>query len=205
MTRVNKPYHHGDLKQALLDSGLALLAEKGIAGLSLREVARHAGVSHSAPYRHFADKVALLAAIAGLGFQRLGEAMKQAVADHPGDPKRQLVAAGIAYVNLAVDNPEITHLMFGGILCEDDVRRENGQVGSEAFQGLVQIIENGIESRIYKPLPALELALVAWSGVHGLAMLISAGKLGEQAASRKQVEGLAELVASTVLSGMLKD
>jgi AcrR family transcriptional regulator len=93
-----KPYHHGDLRAALIESGTKLLRERGAAALSLREVAKAAGVSHAAPYRHFEDKAQLLAAIAAAGFERLRAAMQKAAADHPEDPRSQLIAAGEAYV-----------------------------------------------------------------------------------------------------------
>src|SRR5262245_57255125 len=89
-SRASKRYHHGDLRNALIQAGKTLLAEEGVAGLELRKVARAAGVSHAAPYRHFADKQALLAAIAEDGFYQLTEGMDAAIGQAPTTAAAQL-------------------------------------------------------------------------------------------------------------------
>src|SRR5436190_24145857 len=99
-------YHHGNLRPALLAGAAKILEKEGVTALSLREAARRAGVSHNAPYRHFADRDALLAALAAEGFQMLGEAMRA----HDG---REM---GEAYVRFALAHPERFRLMFGGVL-----------------------------------------------------------------------------------------
>src|SRR5689334_9318570 len=92
------PYHHGDLRRALLDGVLELVAERGhAAGITLREVARRVGVSHSAPYRHFEDKEALLAALASEGFTKLSSALSEARRDVRDDEER-FVLTGLAYL-----------------------------------------------------------------------------------------------------------
>src|SRR5690606_1048602 len=95
-----------------------------------------AGVSHSAPYRHFQDKNELMIAIAGAGFRALAEETARAGKSFSGQPEKQLIAAGVAYVKLAVAHPERTSLMFGGII---DCSAELGQAGQEAFLALVKI------------------------------------------------------------------
>ena len=109
-------YHHGDLHNSLLEAADCLLEQTGAAKLSLREVAKHAGVSHTAPYRHFKNRAAMLEAIAIAGFGRLKLLMEQAEASAPNDSEAQLRAAGLAYLQLAVNNPEHTRLMFGGMM-----------------------------------------------------------------------------------------
>ncbi len=200
---AKKSYHHGDLRRALIEAGVQLLREKGVAGLSLREAARLAGVSHTAPYRHFKDKAALLIAIAELGFIRLAESQEEAAAAYPDDPRQQLITSGIAYVRLAVENPEITQLMFGGGLCKDDFSPGLQEAGQRAFGGLMHIIENGQKAGIYKPMETRSLALVAWTSVHGLSMLITAGHLQDESGSAEQIDSLAKTITSTVLTGML--
>ncbi len=197
-------YHHGDLRNALLQAGERLLAKEGVVGLSLRKVAQEAGVSHSAHSRHFRDKRALLSAIAQAGFERLAEAMDKAEKQHPDDPAKQLRAAGIGYVTLAVDNPETANLMFGGAIKPDEKDAELMEAGDKAFQGLVQIIENGQQAGIYKERKTMELALTAWSSSHGLALLITAGKLKDTASSEDQVTQLAASVCEILERGMLK-
>src|SRR6266478_9089319 len=100
-----KPYHHGDLRHALIQAGLEMLAEGGAAALDLRKVARKAGVSHAAPYRHFADKQALIAAINEEGFHRLAERIQHALQEVPDDAFEQLFGIARAYVQFAQENP----------------------------------------------------------------------------------------------------
>ncbi|MFN7132092.1 MAG: TetR/AcrR family transcriptional regulator, partial [Myxococcales bacterium] len=103
--RKGDSYHHGDLRRALLDGALALLQDEGVGALSLREVARRAGVTHAAPYRHFESKEELIAAVAEEGFHTLRDEMRDAMAAHEGDPRRRLEACGVAYVLFAVGHP----------------------------------------------------------------------------------------------------
>jgi AcrR family transcriptional regulator len=199
---AEKPYHHSDLRSELLSAATRLLRDKGVAGLSLREVARIAGVSHAAPYRHFKDKAALLAAVAEAGFTELAAACRAAEAGSPADPARQLVDAGVGYVMLAVRNPERTQLMFGGALHHADWTPELQAVATDAFAALERIIDNGQRAGAYRTGATRELALAAWSAVHGLAMLVTAGQLGELAGDEEQVQGLARMVTGVVLEGL---
>lgn len=195
-------YHHGNLRPALLEAGEALLREVGAPALSLRAVAKAAGVSHTAPYRHFADKQALLAALAQIGFARLRDNMAAVVRKHPGDPHRQLVEAAAVYVRLAIDNPEMNHLMFGGALRAGTPDEAQQQTAREAFEGLVRIIENGLREGLYADRPPRELAATAWSLVHGLAMLVSTGKLERTGAGKAKPETLARRMAQHLIDGI---
>src|SRR5262245_4715846 len=107
--RAKKAYHHGDLRAALLQAGGNLLEKEGLDALSLREVARRAGVSHNAPYRHFPDRDRLLAALAEEGFAELGRTLAEA-------GKRGPRERGEAYVGFALAHPQRFRLMFGGLL-----------------------------------------------------------------------------------------
>src|SRR2546430_6260512 len=102
--KVAKRYHHGDLRRTLIDAALRIVEQVGPGALSLRELARHAGVSHAAPYRHFASREALLAALAAEGFRGLGAEMA-ALASDGGDPLARFAALGLAYVRYAVAHP----------------------------------------------------------------------------------------------------
>src|ERR1700757_4175012 len=103
--RPRKPYHHAHLEETLLKTAIQLIAEVGPTGFTLREVARRAGVSHNAPYRHFPDREDLLAAAAAQGFRELDEAMLRAVTYHRSSVGR-LKRAGLAYVEFALRRPE---------------------------------------------------------------------------------------------------
>src|SRR5690625_1859557 len=113
-----KPYHHGDLRETLCDAAEQLLAEGGTANLSLRAAARLSGVSQAAPYAHFKDKQALLAAVGTRGFNRLADYLSRA--EHAGAPSDRTRLLGRAYVAFALDHPMLFRLMFGPELCATD-------------------------------------------------------------------------------------
>jgi AcrR family transcriptional regulator len=194
-------YHHGDLRSALIDAALVLIRANGANALSLREVAKQAGVSHTAPYRHFTDKHALLATIAQEGFRRLGQAMADVESGHD-DPQTQLIEAGRAYVELAVRNPEITQLMFGGFIdpqrCSDELIAD----ADKAYKGLVKIIENGQASGLLKSRDSQELALAAWSMAHGFAMLVTGGQVAHVASTKKEIDALNHALSRLLLDGL---
>ena len=151
-------YHHGNLRHALLRAAAQTLEKEGVAALSLRDAARRAGVSHNAPYRHFADRDALLAALATEGFAMLGEAMR-------GHAGKQM---GEAYVSFALAHPQRFRLMFGGVvpMAKD---AELQEAAAATYRALVEA---------FKDLPRPELAAAAaWSLVHGLANLLLDGHL----------------------------
>ncbi len=197
-----KPYHHGDLREEILCAASRLLEENNIASLSLRAVAKEVGVSHTAPYRHFKDKEGLLAGIAGVGFDRLATQLAEAVASNPGDPAAQLQEAGHQYVQLALKNPQITQLMFSGILPCDDTYPELRASGDTAFDGLKYIIEEGQSLGIFKQGDVEMLALTAWSGIHGLSMLMISGNLSEILKIPVELRSVTDTVTTTLLEGL---
>lgn len=164
-------YHHGDLRAAVLSAAGKMVEKEGLAGLSVRAAARRAGVSHNAPYRHFPDREALLAALAADGFKELGKALE-------GRSGREL---GEAYVRFALERPQRFRLMFGGQLAlerHDELRayaRAAYEPVAKAFAGL------GSETNF--------AAAAAWSLVHGLAHLILDGHLENNEAFVEQVLG----------------
>jgi AcrR family transcriptional regulator len=117
---ARRSYHHGDLRNALIGQALAQIASEGARALCLREVARRAGVSHTASYRHFPNKECLLAAIAEQGFAMLSDAMGAALRAHPDDPLAALQASGVAYVEFGVQYPDHLQIMFGGLIANHD-------------------------------------------------------------------------------------
>src|SRR6201998_2133050 len=170
-----RAYHHGNLRQVLLDAGVALIGEVGPKGFTIREVARRAGGSHNAPYRHFRDKGEYVAAIGAEGFERLALAMKQSGAEG-GTAIDRLRLCGCGYVDFALRWPQHFLVMFDlPSAPEDDSRREDA--GQNAFQILLDFI---IDSQKEAGLPRgdpLPLALMAWSLVHGIAKLAASGHL----------------------------
>jgi AcrR family transcriptional regulator len=168
-------YHHGDLKRALTEAALALVAEKGPKGFTLTEAARRAGVSAAAPYRHFADKAQLLAAVAEEGFIQLHEALSAAGAGAP-DPKNRVIELGRAYVRWAVTHPDYYLSMFG----TETVKRDHPGLlvaGARAFGNLVDAIASCLESGVLQGEDPLKIAGPMWSLVHGVASLAIGGDL----------------------------
>jgi len=199
-----RPYHHGDLRRSLIRAGTKMIEKKGLDGLSLREVARAAGVSHTAPYRHFRDKADLIAAIAQKGFEQLTGDATAAVGRHTGDPREQFVAASVQYVLFGVRQPRMAHLLFGGVINMKTAPRSLKAASWAAFQLVETIIDCGKESGVFRDRDTMELAVATWSGIHGLAQLISGGYLTRLAATEQQVEALGKMVCELLLSGILK-
>lgn len=171
MELQNKTYHHGNLREALLDAALEQLRENGTDTLSLRALARSVGVSQTAPYRHFADKSDLLAALAASGHRRMLaklDALESNAQDSLG-PEHQIYRFAHCYVEFAANNPELFKLMFGPALQAVEEFPELHQAKRETFDRLRQIIRSGIQSKVFRPLPVDYLANIAWSSVHGLA------------------------------------
>ena len=170
-------YHHGDLRRELIAAAVELIAEKGAAQVSLREVARRAGVTHAAPYRHFQDKSALLAAVAEEGFRELATEETAAIS-HPGQsPLELLQRLGIAYLRFAHRRPSHFRVMFSAELADRTAHPELEQAALVAFSYLLQAIGHCQEQGQLPPAPTEELALGAWSMVHGLSFLLIDGQL----------------------------
>lgn len=159
MTKAVKTYHHGDLRNALLDAARAVLEEDGLGELSLRAVARRAGVSHAAPYRHFPNHEALLVELATEGFAELRAGITAAAAP-PGLESDRIAAIGAAYMRFVATRPALARLMFGPQL-----------PNRLDFPALSQAADS-IGSEIGAALNDMALGLAVWAAVHGLAMLI---------------------------------
>lgn len=167
-----RPYHHGDLRRTLIATALKMLRQDQAWDFTLRELARRAGVSHAAPYRHFADKRELLAEVAALGHAALQEKMQEATQRHPDDPKAQLSALGQAYVAFAVENPAHFRLMFGPELATDP-RHPVLQKAADATHALmIEAVRRSAAAGLFGIEDSRIQALAAWSLVHGLAMLL---------------------------------
>ena len=167
-----KAYHHGDLRNALIQAGLELLAEGGAEALDLRKVARRAGVSHAAPYRHFADKQALIAAITEEGFRRLAEQIQATLHEVPDEPFEQVLGVALAYVRFAQAHPWLMREMFSGLAIEREAFASLHAASKSVYRLYTEVIRRGQEDgKIVEGDPAA-LAGVLWSVLHGLAMLI---------------------------------
>lgn len=167
---ANAPYHHGNLRQALLNAALRLLEQEGEAGLGLRDLARAVGVSPAAPYRHFDSRAALLEALAVTGFQRFTAAMEAVAASDSPD---LMTAMGKTYVMFALDNANLFRLMFSPQL-QRDKRPGLRMAADKAYQTLRYLAGDDLKS-------GRVMALAAWARVHGLAVLLLDGQIAIQA------------------------
>jgi AcrR family transcriptional regulator len=160
-------YHHGDLRRALLDAVVAHVAERGNAGeVTLREVARLAGVSHNAPYRHFPDKQAILAEVAAEGFGLLSASVRNA-RESAATPEDRFVSSGVAYLQFAQTHPGHLAVMFGPEIAKSQTR-ELQMRANETFTILTEL---AIEAGATPGVEARRIGTVVWSLVHGLAVL----------------------------------
>lgn len=196
-----RAYHHGNLRPALLEAALELIAEVGPQSFTLREVARRARVSHAAPYRHFADKDALLAELAADGFRLLGEAtmVDPAVAD----PARAFQASGAAYLRFALEHPAHYRVMFGDAIANPTAHPDLVTHGHRAFQILIDSIAACQRAGLVRAGDPEELAIAAWAMVHGLASLIIDGRLREVTDARG-LEAVIDSVTGTLMTGLMQ-
>lgn len=163
-----KPYHHGDLRRTIIDTALATLKEQQGWQFTLREIARRAQVSHSAPYRHFPDKGALLYELALLGFERLNAAMQDAMGPTMSAPER-LQAMAYAYLAFGEENPDLYRLMFStGRRPRADPCRPRAQA---PFCLVIEVLERGQAEGTIRARSALGQATASWAHLHGLTLL----------------------------------
>jgi len=160
-----QPYHHGDLRAALMVAALALIEEHGVKGFALKDAARMAGVSIAAPYRHFADKDALISAIHAEGFG-LFDAALTAAYELEGDAHARLLELGVAYVRFALEHTAHFRVMFGRMGGEGF---KAGAEGAKGFLLLVRAVE-GLMPRASEQ-ERMDMVLACWSLVHGFALL----------------------------------
>jgi AcrR family transcriptional regulator len=200
--RVRRAYHHGDLKNALLNTALAQIAAHGARALSLREVAHATGVSHASTYRHFPNKESVLATIAEQGFRRLTDAMRAAARQHSGAPLAMLQATGVAYVDFGVSCPHHLQVMFGDMIANHDDYPTLLQASKEAYELLVSVVREGQQAGCICAQSERIVALAAWSQVHGLALLIASGRIRSEGAERIEHKALAVSVITLLQEGL---
>jgi AcrR family transcriptional regulator len=172
-----RPYHHGDLRAALIREAVRTIDTAGVDGVTLRDVGRRLGVSRTALYRHFTDKAALLAAVAREGFQRFSRELQDAwTAAGGGVPGFR--AMGAAYVRFAIANPAHYRIMFGRFrdLCESDAALAADASGS--FQVLLDALASLEHAGTLSAGDREARALYIWATVHGVSMLAIDGQLG---------------------------
>ena len=180
----SKKYHHGDLKNALIKAGVEILSKEGMEGLSLRKVAKRAGVSHSAPYAHFKDRQSLIAAISTEGFRKLYDELDNVVSAHADNPKEQLVEAAWAYVQFAMNNMDTFKIMFSGVLEKEKDYPSFVEISSKTFERLVEIVRNCQKAGVLRSDPSELVAVSVWGQVHGIISLALEGQITHRVLDR---------------------
>lgn len=182
---VERPYHHGDLRRVIIDTAMQMLVEQQAWQFTLREIARRAGVSHNAPYKHFTDKAALLNELAFLGFDRLHEALGDAVRAGQGEFARELDGMAQAYLTFGLQNRALYHLMFGAEVAHGAEPHKEARAMAP-FDLLLQVLQRAQAAGLVSSRPIRGLAAACWAQLHGLTTLKLDGllrpeKVGEDA------------------------
>ncbi|MFQ5705710.1 MAG: TetR/AcrR family transcriptional regulator [Gemmatimonadales bacterium] len=198
MAEQNGTYHHGDLRAALLDEAADMIAEGGVESVTMREIGWRLGVSRAAPYRHFADKNALLVAVAAAGFHRLADRLQSIGAGAPRSSVERLRRMGEEYVRFAVQNPAHYRLMYGREALARQDRPELHEAAIALFEQLVGVIRIHQKNGGIKRQDPRAQAYVAWSAMHGLASLWIEGHI----LATDDIDGLIRQTTRTVLDGM---
>ncbi|MFI7671965.1 TetR/AcrR family transcriptional regulator [Nocardia sp. NPDC049526] len=194
-TSKRKAYHHGDLRRALVDAGRALVQEDGVAGLTLRAAATRAGVSAAAPYRHFADKEALLAAVMTQGFGELAQALSAIEVD---DPLLRLHAIGHRYLEFVAAEPALSQLMFGGSVADGDVHPELAAVRGSVRDTFAGAIGDAWRAGAIRGPSVDAIMLTMRCVMQGLATFVATGEI-----PATRVRSLADSVFATIDTGLV--
>ncbi|PZU06059.1 TetR/AcrR family transcriptional regulator [Sphingomonas sp.] len=188
-----KRYHHGDLRRTMLDTALAMLTEENGWQFTLRELARRAGVSHTASYKHFPDKAALLAELALIGMDRLRTALLAARPSEAVTLRNQFIEMSRAYVRFGTENPNLYRLMFSADARESASGRLK-EHGVAALAVLVDLIEEGQRLGWLRKGEVVEQVGAAWAHLHGVTLLTLDGLLGPDVVGSDRASDAALLV-----------
>lgn len=184
-----------DLRQEILDTARALLNDVGASGLSMREVARRAGVTHQAPYHHFGDRESILAELVAEGFRTLGRDLAQANTLAAHNLRGAVMASGRAYIDFALSNPGVFRVMFRPETC-DPARFPAVQAAGQAAQAtLVELV-----SMVHGTQTSPALCMVYWAHVHGMASLLLDGSLGQECPAGPMRDTLLDEVSNTFVN-----
>ena len=201
-TRKQGRYHHGNLRRALLDAALMLVEREGPKGVSLRSVARLAGVSPAAPYRHFPGKEGLLASVAEEGFHAMNAAMEAAVEANKELPLAGFRFVTFAYVKFAAVHPSHFRVMFGPEIADHSRYPALKESSERSLALLTRMIRSCQRPDLIGGVEPRELAVAAWSTLHGLATLLVDGQLGQPLSSDEELQAFTDRVADVLYRGL---
>jgi AcrR family transcriptional regulator len=193
-------YHHGNLREALVEAALQLVTTQGLDALTLRAAARRAGVSQAAPYRHFASKEALLAAVSEKGFRAMAAAMREALASAGDPPLARFHALGRAYIEFARAHPSQLRVMFGREMADRSAHPALQEAAVDTYRLLVDAIAHCQGAGLVRAGDPEELAVSAWAMVHGFSALAIDGQL--EVVAHRSIPDLAASVAQNMFLGL---
>lgn len=198
---VDKPYHHGDLYEALLQATLDCVTQKGVQGLSLRAIAQAVGVSPAAPYRHFADKQEMIAAVAARGFEKMSLRLA-ALPD--SKPLEKLKAQARIYCQFGLEFPDYFALMFGSAIEDKALYPHLSQATDETFLYFVEAIAAAVKAKQLRSAPAELIALTFWGQIHGFTSLLVNKQLKWDNLGAEKPEELLESTLEMLLNGLAR-
>ncbi len=194
---LERPYHHGNLRQALIDTASEMLRDDKGWQFTLREVARRAGVSHAAPYKHFPDKASLLSELAQRGFEQLEAETRAATSPRQRSARKAFMAAAQAYVEFGTRNPSLYRLMFSAE-AGDAATTHLGARAMSALGVVIELLQRGQASGEFKQRSVQGQAAACWSMVHGIVVLSIEGMLHPKKVGEDPVRAALE----TLLEGL---
>ncbi|MEP5763733.1 MAG: TetR/AcrR family transcriptional regulator [Halieaceae bacterium] len=202
MAVAKDAYHHGDLRAALLKAALETIEEIGPQGLTIREVARRAGVSHAAPYRHFTDKDELILAVVERGFELL-EAKMQAAREAAGsDELARFAASGEAYLDFALGYPTYYQIMFSGDLLNSKGKQALRHTSAATFKDMQADLVTAQRLGVVREGDPTLQAVAIISTVHGFVSLANDNRIGELAADGSDLQTMKNFVMSSIFEGL---
>jgi AcrR family transcriptional regulator len=197
MERPGGAYHHKDLRRALVETSLTLVRDQGVDGFSLRAAARSAGVDPAAVYRHFADRSALLGAVASVGFRQLADEIASGMAAAGGPAGARFAAAGRSYVSFARANPEYLRVMFGPY--GSGPLRAAADAGDPSAYGLlVGVLRDLLDEGVIVG-PVDRAAVTAWAAIHGMSTLLVDRAI---AMTEQEIDDAVDHLVRSVLHGL---
>ena len=202
MSTEKSSYHHGDLRSALLAAALDIIGELGPQQLTIREVARRAGVSHTAPYRHFADKDQLILAVAEQGFELMRQTMTDKKAAAPQDEINQFAASGQAYIDFALQHPAHYRIMYSGNLLSSTGQQSLQHTSSDTFKEMVSDMKTCQELNILRPGDPAQQALAILSTVHGFVTLVNDNRVNALLGDDYQLDDIRDTVMAAIFESL---
>lgn len=201
---MNEKYHHGDLRNALIDAGISILQKEGAHGLSLRKAALKAGVSHSAPYAHFKDKQALIAAISTRGLQQLYEQVHKIAEQYRTQPFTQLKEIAWRYTEFAMQDPGLFKVIFSSIIEREHDYPEFIEISHRNYELVVDVVKNNQRAGYLQQGDADLIAISIWSAVHGFIGLYLENQIPSAVLEQFKIKELLDGVLGQVITAPIE-